>query len=197
MTRRLVLTILLALVLTGSAFAGGIYGAISELDPHFNWVDAGGKISNQEAQIANNAVPYPLADVQATGGFLERRNLRERLLRFNQSGKVGYVYLTTALGHIYGYYTISGKISSTQSQLTPTEQAYYHSIDQLVQSVSDDGSYGPNEGGPGGVFFFTTSGVMVETDQPFIYSDAPLPINAQNLNPKQKPSSTSRYFKKK
>ena len=50
-----------------------------------------------------------------------------------------------------------------------------------VASIGDDGSFGPNEGGDRGVFFFTATGVMVETTLDWVYSDAPLQIDVPNL----------------
>jgi outer membrane murein-binding lipoprotein Lpp len=109
------------------------------------------------SQRLSSAVPYPLAQMRDS---IERRNLRERLLRFNKPAKLGYVYLMS-FGKFLGYYTIRGKISSTESQMTVTD------------SMGDDGSYGPNEQG---VFFFTTGGVMVQTNLDYVYSDAPLNV---------------------
>ena len=45
-------------------------------------------------------------------------------------------------------------------------------------AIGDDGSYGPDEGGDKGVFFFTTAGTLVETDQPFMVSSQPIKIYA-------------------
>ena len=44
----------------------------------------------------------------------------------------------------------------------------------VVDAIGDDGSYGPEEGGQNGVFFFTTTKTLVETDQPFAVSSAPI-----------------------
>jgi hypothetical protein len=60
----------------------------------------------------------------------------------------------------------------------------------VVNGPGDDGSYGENEKG---IYFFTTEGVMIETDMNFIYSDAPMSVNAAavklNLPADSKPSS--------
>lgn len=129
-------------------------------------------IVDSYSQQLSKAVPYPLSQMKDS---TERRNLRERLLRFNKPDKVGYVYLLS-FGKFLGYYTIEGKISSTQSQMTVTDEVrkYCHSgCREVTQSMGDDGSYGPNEEG---VFFFTTGGVMVQTDLDYVYSDAPLNV---------------------
>jgi outer membrane murein-binding lipoprotein Lpp len=125
------------------------------------------------SQRLSSAVPYPLAQMRDS---IERRNLRERLLRFNKPAKLGYVYLMS-FGKFLGYYTIRGKISSTESQMTVTDEVRdYCSSDFcgiVTDSMGDDGSYGPNEQG---VFFFTTGGVMVQTNLDYVYSDAPLNV---------------------
>jgi hypothetical protein len=137
------------------------------------------------------AVPYPL---DAMKDSVERRNLRERLLRFNKPDKIGYVYLLSNTGSVIAFYTIKGKISSTQSQLTNADSTECHngcSSPVLRQAPGDDGSYGPNEPG---IFFFTTEDVLVQWDGQFIYADAPLKISSVPLiveTPGAKPSSTS------
>jgi hypothetical protein len=45
----------------------------------------------------------------------------------------------------------------------------------VVDAPGDDGSYGANEKG---VFFFTTEGALVETNQDYLYSDQPIPTFA-------------------
>ncbi len=120
------------------------------------------------------AVPYP---VSALTDSTERRNIRERLLRFNQPNRLGYVYILTITGQPIGYYTIKGKISNPDSQMTTnslisnadcgTDCGY----STVVDAPGDDGSYGPNERG---IFFFTTEGALVETSQEYLYSDQPI-----------------------
>jgi hypothetical protein len=123
------------------------------------------------------AVPYPADQLKDS---LERRNIRERLLRTNKPNAIGYVYVMS-FGKIIGYYTIKGKVSSTQSQMTTDqfdidEGNYSH---LAVNAPGDDGSYGANEPG---VFFFTTEGAMVETNLDYIVADQPLPIDVPLLN---------------
>jgi len=90
------------------------------------------------------------------------------------------VYLFTFSGQVIGYYVISGKVSSTSSQMTSSQQVSNCDTGSnggsctATESIGDDGSYGPEEGGSFGVFFFTTSGTLVETDQPFLVSDQPI-----------------------
>lgn len=128
-----------------------------------------------------NAVPYP---VEKLTDSTERRNLRERLLRTNDPNRQGYVYLMN-FGQIVGYYAIKGKVSSTQSAMTPTDiirdPCASSFCPLVVQAPGDDGSYGDNEPG---IFFFTTDGVMVSTSLDYIESDNPLPIDVPRLNSK-------------
>ena len=144
--------------------------------------------------ILEAAVPYPIAEIKDSQ---ERRNVRERLLRFNDANKIGYVYLLSDFGTVVSYFTIKGKVSSASSQLTATEQSYCVPIKGrddpcfIVDSPTDDGSYGPNEPG---IFFFTTEGVLITWNGAYLYSDYPLDVqtepvaiyDAQNA----KPSST-------
>jgi hypothetical protein len=157
------------------------------------------KITAQYAAKLDAAVPYPLAQMNDSE---ERRNIRERLLRFNNPEKVGYVYLLGMNGNYVGYYVVKGKVSSTGSMMTVTQQmtescTRNHCYGAPTESMGDDGSYGPNEGGNSGIFFFTASGVMVETQDPFwIYEDAPLSVNAPKLNPTSGPTTTSKFWRK-
>ena len=130
------------------------------------------------------AVPYP-AD-QLTDS-LERRNLKERLLRQNDPDKIGYVYFVP-FGKFMGYWTIKGKVSSTQSQMNPSDELTDDLSDcsgcfesQVLQSAGDDGSFGEAERG---VFFFTTDGAMIQLpEDDYVYADQPISIgNIPELN---------------
>ena len=158
----------LALVFAAVAFAG---------QP--NWYKELEKTTDRIAQQQLASVPYPEAQMKDS---LERRNLRERLIRFNKPQKVGYIYLMS-FGKFVGYYVVKGKVSSTQSQMTNADQTWDcgDPCTAVVESMGDDGSFGPNEGGEKGVFFFTSGGVMVETTLEWLYSDAPLSIKVPNL----------------
>jgi len=149
----------------------------------------------------NQAVPYPLAQMHDS---LERRNIRERLLRFNNPAKIGYVYLFTPMGQMIGYYTIKGKVTSTQSQMTVPQTVVCPDVYDkggtldpyfTIDAMGDDGSYGPNEGGDDGIFFFTTEGVMLSWNGLWLYSDAPLSVDVKPLTiydaTTAKPSSTA------
>lgn len=126
-----------------------------------------------------SAVPYPADQLRDS---LERKNLRERLLRTNKPDAQGYVYLMS-FGQIIGYYTVQGKVSSTQSQMT-TEDLITTGCTGggcsvvTVGAPGDDGSYGPNESG---IFFFTTEGQMITTNLDYIWSDNQINIDVPRL----------------
>lgn len=136
---------------------------------------SGQRLTEQAFAQQQEAVPYPADELRDS---LERRNLRERLLRQNDPDKIGYVYILS-FGEFIGYYTIKGKVSSTQSQMTTdvlqvdTPSDGSNAKNSIVTAPGDDGSYGENEPG---VFFFTTSGAMVQVSTDYIYSDEPVAV---------------------
>jgi hypothetical protein len=157
----------------------------------------GQQTTEDYAKKFTTAEPYPLAQVNDSS---ERANLREKLLRMNDPHKIGYLYELTQTGQVIAQYTVKGKVTSTQSQLTNTQltQTTGSSGITTVDSMGDDGSYGPNEGGQNGIFFFTTSGVMVEYNGLWQYSDAPLNLTSKPLivvDDTQKPSSNAGQLK--
>lgn len=146
-------------------------------------VDAGNQVAQTEYTLFNAAVPYPFART-APSDPLERKNLAARLVQYNAAGNTNYVYVFAwGSAQPIGYYAIRGKVSSTGSQMTSTQQITNCAGDHggscsAVEAIGDDGSYGPNEGGQNGVFFFTTAGTLIETDQPFMVSSAPIKLFA-------------------
>lgn len=154
-----------------------------------------GSSSADKAQAANNnlagstyqkfnaAVPYPYANGMPSDP-LERKNLAKRLTQYNSKGSTNYVYVFAGMtDKVIGYYVIRGKVSSTSSQMTSTQVNVHCGYSGDHQSctndaIGDDGSYGPDEGGQMGVFFFTTTGTLVETDQPFLVSSQPIKLYA-------------------
>lgn len=140
---------------------------------------SGQQQTEQAFRQQSAAVPYPAEQLRDS---LERRNLREKLLRYNNPSKISYLYLLSQTGGIYAYFTVKGKVSSNQSQMTTENLIERHSDgtggNVVTNAPGDDGSYAGNEAGN---FAFTTDGVMVTWDGPYILTDAPLKINAQNL----------------
>lgn len=142
------------------------------------------QITDQLASQMDAAVPYPIDQMKDS---LERRQLRERLLRFNKPSKIGYLYiLNLGVKDPIGYYVVKGKISSVESQMTNPTQSWNHKCSSsngacayglAVESMGDDGTFGHNECGDKGVFFFDTNNAMHELcDAVWHYSDAPIEI---------------------
>lgn len=144
--------------------------------------ESGQKLTEKAIEQQSDAVKYPIDELKNS---LDRKNLRERLLRTNKPDAIGYVYVLS-FSKFIGYYTVKGKVSSTSSQMTPadiiTRRCFSGGCDEsvVVQGPGDDGTYGDNEPG---IFFFTTEGTMVETTLDWIYTDQPLTvINVPELN---------------
>lgn len=128
----------------------------------------------------NPACVYPAEQMTTS---LELENLRKKLLMFNEPTKLGYVYLFTPMGQLIAYLPVQGKISSTQSGMTAITSVYAGGGTNgggnvPVDMPADDLSYGPNEGGDAGIFFFTPDGVYVNWAGPYLYTDTPLNILA-------------------
>lgn len=127
------------------------------------------------------AVPYPYTSGMPSDP-LERKNLAARLEQYNSKGSTNYVYIYAGMtDKVIGYYVIRGKVSSTGSEMTSTDinvHCGYGGTNEACTNlaIGDDGSYGPAEGGTSGVFFFTVTGTLVETDQPFLVSSAPIKV---------------------
>lgn len=138
---------------------------------------AGQAQTEQAFKQQSAAVPYPAGQL---GTSLERQNLKERLLRYNNPSKISYVYLLSSTGGIYAYFTIKGKVSSNSSQMTTDQLVTWQCNDgtcshEVVNAPGDDGSYGQNEPG---IFFFTTDNVMVTWSGPYLLTDAPMKVTA-------------------
>jgi len=172
-TRRRVVLVLLAAVTVGLTTTAGA------CDDQKGAQATGQKQTEQAYAQQAAAVPYPADQLRDS---LERRNLRERLLRTNKPDAIGYIYLMS-FGRIIGYYTVKGKVSSTQSQMTTDQLELDHGSygQAVVNAPGDDGSYGQNESG---IFFFTTEGAMVTTDLNYVWADQPLPVDVPQLNKK-------------
>lgn len=121
----------------------------------------------------------------AANESLECKNLKERERRNSLPNAIGYVYLYNFDGSVKGYFTIKGKVSSTQSQMGAMDiiaDACLNTSDycpEVMEAAGDDGSFGPNEQG---IFFFTTEGVMVTYSGEYVLSDGPLKLSDNKLN---------------
>lgn len=137
-------------------------------------------VTEEYTKAAIKAVPYPL-EAQKGGGWLERRNLSERLQRYADPNKLSYIYLFSEQGQLMANYTVKGKVSNTSSQLTTSTQI----IDGCgaseycafgYEAPMDDATWGPSEDA---IFFFTTDGVMVQWNGPYVLADAPLDLTTK------------------
>lgn len=162
--------------------AAGSIAACTSSPPAQKGAQAQGQAQTETAFAQQStAVPYPASQLTDS---LERHNVKEKLLRYNRPDKISYIYLLSANGGIFAYFPIKGKVSSNNSQLTTTDliqtRCHYGSAcnDVTVPAPGDDGSYGPNENG---IFGFTADGVMFTWDGPYLLTDAPMKVNAQNL----------------
>lgn len=133
--------------------------------------------SNYDAQKKNDPIP-------TLNDSLERANIIEHVKRNNQPDRVRYIYLLADTGGIYAYFVIKGKVTSTASQLTPTDNVVdvcsnaTEYCPQVVQGPTDDGSFGGDEGG---IYFFTDTGVEVQWNGRWLLTDQPMVIKTPTL----------------
>jgi len=141
---------------------------------------SGQQQTEQAFKDAAAAIPYPANEFK--NGTLERANLLRLLRAENKPDALGYVYLQS-FGKVLGYYTIKGKVSSNQSQMTTTELVEHHADsgggNLTYPAPGDNLTYGENEPG---IFFFTTEGTLVKTNLDYVYATQPLPFNVPQLN---------------
>ncbi len=126
---------------------------------------------------------------------LERENINKRTTLWNNPNKVSYIYLVN-YGKVMAFYTIKGKVSSVNSQITNSEQLTWRCVNAdgtydpdgycggsvqrvvsgSVPSPAEDGSYGTNGDA---IFFFTTEGAYVEWAGDYMLADQPLQLTTQ------------------
>ncbi len=167
-----------AALLTGGVLAGCTSSSATKAQTAQN------NLAGTEAAEFSAAVPYPYASAAPTNP-LERENLARRLKEYNSAGDTNYVYILAPMtGQPIGYYVIDGKVSSTGSEMTSTQvnvnctNSTTNSPECTDDAIGDDGTYGPEEGGTQGVFFFTTSGTLIETVLPWVVSSSPIKLFA-------------------
>lgn len=112
---------------------------------------------------------------------LERANINKRTTLWNDEAKVSYIYLVD-YGKIMAFYTIKGKVSSVNSQITNPQQLTSsvarlyngsHIVSGTLPSPAEDGSYGTNRDA---IFFFTTDDTYVEWAGNYMLCDKPLKL---------------------
>lgn len=115
----------------------------------------------------------------------ERKNIINRINRFNSDDKISYIYLIN-YGKVMAFYTVKGKVSSVNSYLTNPEQVIddkgrqcdqgrdnHYGNCYVVSSPDVDGSYGTNGAA---IFFFTTEDVYIEWLGDYMLADQPLKL---------------------
>lgn len=142
-----------------------------------------GEIPQNDAQAAANFDAQKKNDpLPNLNDSLERANIVEHLTRNNQADRIRYIYLLADTGGIYAYFVIKGKVTSTASQLTPTDSIVdpcaTSYCPNIVQGPTDDGSFGGDEGG---IYFFTDAGIEVQWNGRWLLTDQPLKINTPTL----------------
>lgn len=130
----------------------------------------------QSATVNNQARLFQTQPPPALNWSLERDNISKRTTLWNNPNKVSYIYLIN-YGKVMAFYTIKGKVSSVNSQITNSEQIVWTRNGSVVlPSPSEDGSYGANGDA---VFFFTTEGAYVEWRGDYMLADQPLKLSTQ------------------
>lgn len=105
---------------------------------------------------------------------LEREQINKRTNLWNDKNKVAYIYLVD-FGKVMAFYTIKGKVSSVNSQITNPEQKITGAHGNItLPSPAEDGSYGENGAA---IFFFTTDGAYVEWAGVYMLADKPLKMS--------------------
>lgn len=147
------------------------------------------RTENNQRGLVENQPPVSLQ------WSLERDNINRRTSLWNDKNKISYIYLVN-YGKVMAFYTVKGKVTSVNSQITNTEQLTWrcvnadgtYSSDSLcagasnrvisgsLPSPAEDGSYGTNGDA---IFFFTTEGAYVEWRGDYMLADQPLKLSTQ------------------
>jgi hypothetical protein len=151
----------------------------------------------EETSIAYNNAQIAKYDAsvfaQYTGPTDEAINDGTRDLTLDNPNRIGYFYLYAESGTLIGSWTVKGKVSSTSSELTETQDvaddnqcgSYENATcSDVIDSPGDDMTYGGEEFGSTGVFFYTPSGALIElntTGDIPVYSDAPQQLTSKPL----------------
>jgi hypothetical protein len=146
-------------------------------------------LSEQIASKANDAAAKEYVSL-LNGATAEVKNVEARDVRLMDPNRVVYVYETTPYGQLAGFWTARGKISSTASQLTNSQninrdRGQYGGGNTVTDSIGDDGTYSAEECGTSGIFFFDTHTDAMVTICPGAnanqFSDAPMSITSKPL----------------
>jgi len=123
---------------------------------------------------------------------LERENIINRTLRWNDPNKISYIYLLE-FGRLVGYYPIKGKVSSVNSALSTPDQVVTDpnkwadmmgegvggvGSSLVMSSPQEDGSYGSNGDA---IFFFLTDGTYMEWNGRYLLFDNPMKVSVEPM----------------
>lgn len=135
-----------------------------------NTADQKEKRANYQASA--DKVPFPKEAIQQP---LERINVAEKLKRDSNPNRISYVYLLSLDGKVIAHFVVKGKVSSSGSQLLPTQEIRDcgTDCDLAIDAAGDDSTYGPTEPG---IFFFTTGGQLITWSGDYVQSDRQLDI---------------------
>lgn len=132
---------------------------------------------------ATKAVPVPQVN-----NFLAREAVAKQVKRLDEKGKLFYVYVTTPMGQIMGYYVSNTRPVATCSLLTPPEEQEGNGNGANVMKTPGlGGTYSPNPS-CGGVFFFDaeTDAYIEISGLSYFVSDQPLALKAEPIKVAQK-----------
>lgn len=137
--------------------------------------------TDQYQKSATDAVPYPLSDMQS-GGWTERRMLKEHLERQNNAKALRYIVLMTQQGQVIAQYPVQGMVFDPNSQMTTAQRVNDCGAQcgAVTDAPGDNGTWGPEAGSAA---FFTTSGVEIQIPAGvwWVESDAPLNLTTKPI----------------
>lgn len=168
----------IAAVVGSSAFACSSSAKGAKANGHANNAN---DLQGQEEALtvsafdAVNQIPAQQYPADRMVDSLEMRNLRKKLLTFNDANKQGWVYLIS-MGTVLAKIECMGKVSSTQSAMTTDllvwqDRGTGGGGNVPIKGPGDDLSFGPNEGGDRGIFFYTPDGGYVSWAGDYLYTD--------------------------
>lgn len=135
----------------------------------------------EEAKVENNMKRLEASEaIPVLTTSLERRNIKARLLNFEDINKVSYIYLIS-FGKVMAFYTVKGKVSSGGKRLTSAQTLIRgdqgeHYGDFVMEAPELDGTYGSSAEY---IYFWTTDGTYIQWSDQYMMSDKPLKMTTQ------------------
>lgn len=132
---------------------------------------------------ATRAVPVP-----QVSNFLAREAVAKQVRRLDEKGKLFYVYVTSPMGQIMGYYVSNTRPVATCSLLTPPEEQEGNGNGANVMKTPGlGGTYSPNPSCGGSFFFDAETDAYIEiSGLSYFVSDQPLSLQAEPIKVQQK-----------